>query len=344
MWRTIYWEDGACVMIDQRKLPRQVKYNRYRSLPRVIEAIRNMVIRGAPAIGCAAAYGMYLGARSIRTSDLDAFRRRFDEKCGQMNAARPTAVNLAWAVDRMRALAHDDQWTSVADLKDALLNEAHTITAEDEAICRQLGKNGAALLRDGSRVLTHCNTGALATAGYGTALGVIRAAVEAGKRIEVLADETRPFLQGLRLTAWELMADSIPVTVITDSMAGALMARERIDAVVVGADRIAANGDVANKIGTYSVAVLARYHKIPLYVAAPMSTVDFRTPNGQGIPIEQRDPGEVLGCGGRRLGPDEARALNPAFDVTPHRLVAAIITEQGVARPPYKKSLAAMID
>ncbi|MBU0516071.1 MAG: S-methyl-5-thioribose-1-phosphate isomerase [Proteobacteria bacterium] len=344
MWRTIYWEDGACVMIDQRKLPRQVKYNRYRSLPRVIEAIRNMVIRGAPAIGCAAAYGMYLGARSIRTSDLDAFRRRFDEKCGQMNAARPTAVNLAWAVDRMRALAHDDQWTSVADLKDALLNEAHTITAEDEAICRQLGKNGAALLRDGSRVLTHCNAGALATAGYGTALGVIRAAVEAGKRIEVLADETRPFLQGLRLTAWELMADSIPVTVITDSMAGALMARERIDAVVVGADRIAANGDVANKIGTYSVAVLARYHKIPLYVAAPMSTVDFRTPTGQGIPIEQRDPSEVLGCGGRRLGPDEARALNPAFDVTPHRLVAAIITEQGVARPPYKKSLAAMID
>jgi methylthioribose-1-phosphate isomerase len=344
MWRTIYWEDDACVMIDQRKLPGQVKYNRYRSLARVIQAIQTMVIRGAPAIGCAAAYGMYLGARSIRTSNRETFRRRFDEMCGLMKAARPTAVNLAWAVDRMRALVHEDKWTAVAEIKDALLDEAHAITAEDEAICRKLGQNGAALLADGSTVLTHCNAGALATAGYGTALGVIRAAVESGKKIQVLADETRPFLQGLRLTAWELMADNVPVTVITDSMAGALMAQGRIDAVVVGADRIAANGDVANKIGTYTVAVLARHHKIPFYVAAPMSTIDFKTPTGRGIPIEQRDPAEVLGCGGRRLGPDGARVLNPAFDVTPNRLVAAIITERGVAKSPYKQALASMKD
>jgi methylthioribose-1-phosphate isomerase len=341
MWRTIYWEDDACVMLDQRKLPRQVKYNRYRSLAQVIQAIKTMVIRGAPAIGCAAAYGMYLGAHSIRTSDLDVFRRRFDEMCGLMTAARPTAVNLAWAVARMRALAHDD-WASVAELKAALLSEAQAVTAEDEVICRQLGGHGAALLADGSTVLTHCNAGALATAGYGTALGVIRAAVEAGKKIQVLADETRPFLQGLRLTAWELMADNIPVTVIADSAAGSLMARRAIDAVVVGADRIAANGDVANKIGTYQVAVLARHHKIPFYVAAPLSTIDFTTPTGGDIPIEHRDPGEVLGCGGRPLGPDGARALNPAFDLTPYGLVTAIITEQGVARSPYRKSLAAL--
>ncbi len=344
MERTIFWEDGACVMLDQRKLPRQVKYNRYRSLPQVIQAIKTMVIRGAPAIGCAAAYGMYLGARSIKTSDLDLFRRRFDEMCGLMTAARPTAVNLGWAVARMRALAQADRWASVAELKEALLREAEAVTAKDEAICRKLGKHGAALLADGSTVLTHCNAGALATAGYGTALGVIRAAVEAGKKIQVLADETRPFLQGLRLTAWELMADDIPVTVIADSAAGSLMARKTIDAVVVGADRIAANGDVANKIGTYSVAVLARHHRIPFYVAAPLSTIDFKTPTGRDIPIEQRDPGEVLGCGGRPLGPDGARALNPAFDLTPHGLVTAIITERGVARAPYKKSLAALTE
>ena len=344
MYRTIYWDDGACVMIDQRKLPRQVKYNRYRSMPQVIEAVRSMVIRGAPAIGCAAAYGMYLGARSIRTADMDTFRRRFDRMCAQMNAARPTAVNLAWAVTRMRALAFDDRWPSVAELKDALLYEAHAITNEDEAICRKLGQIGGEFIPDGATVLTHCNAGALATAGYGTALGVVRGAIDAGKKVRVLADETRPVLQGLRLTAWELHQDGIPVKVITDGSVGAMMGRGEVDVVVVGADRIAANGDVANKIGTYSVAVLAKYHKIPFYVAAPMSTIDFNTPTGRGIPIEKRDQAEVLGCGSRALGPEGVEAVNYAFDVTPNKLVSAIITEKGVARRPFKKALAAMRD
>ncbi len=308
----------------------------YRS---VVRAIQDLVIRGAPAIGVAAAMGVALGALKIRASRIDRFRTSFDAICREMVAARPTAANLAWAVERMKQVADQTSQRGPEEVKLRLVEEAQKILEEDIAINRAMGRHGQRLLKDGNRVLTHCNAGALATGGYGTALGVVRAAVEAGKHIEVYSDETRPFLQGARLTAWELKASGIPVTVITDNSAGYFMQNGKVDAVIVGADRIAANGDVANKIGTYMVAVLAKAHKIPFYVAAPMSTIDASIKTGREIPIEQRDEKEVTHLRGGRTVPDGVGAENPAFDITPHRYVSAIITEKGVLTPPFKPKI-----
>ncbi len=336
---TIEWRDDRVRMIDQRKLPARVSWYTCRGYRDVIRGIREMVIRGAPAIGVAAGMGLALAARSIRTKDYDVFKRRFMEAADEMAAARPTAVNLRWAVDRMRQVAEAGSGRPVEETRKALREESERILAEDVEINRAIGRSGLELVPDGATVLTHCNAGALATGGYGTALGVIRAAHEAGKRVRVIADETRPWLQGLRLTAFELMEEGIPVTVIADSAAGSLMRRGEIDLVVTGADRIASNGDVANKIGTYPVAVLAREHRIPFYVAAPLSTIDPRVPDGDGIPVEERDPREVSHFRGRCVGPEAVPVRNPAFDITPARYVSAIVTEKGVLRPPYGKAV-----
>ena len=321
-------------MLDQRVLPARVDYLRYDSAAAVADGIKTMVVRGAPAIGCAAAYGVALEALRLRQHAHDAFFAGMAQGIAELAASRPTAVNLFWALNRMRAKLDALRAAPVPAIADALLIEADAITAEDVRLNRQMGAHGAALLNDNMRVLTHCNAGALATAGHGTALGVIRSAVEAGKRIHVVADETRPFLQGARLTAWELMQDNIPVTLIADNAAGLLMRRGEIDAVIVGADRIAANGDVANKIGTYSVAVLARRHGIPFYVAAPLSTIDAATACGDDIPIEERDANEVTGYGGMQWAPTGVAVRNPVFDVTPAELVTALITECGVVYAP----------
>ncbi len=328
-------------MIDQRKLPSKEVYVRCRTAPEVARAIKTMVIRGAPAIGVAAAFGIALGTRRSVATGTQKFAAEFQRTCDLMAATRPTAVNLFWAIDRMkRSLATGVQsGESVEQLKDRLDREAGAIHDEDVANCRALGAFGAAVVPAEARILTHCNAGALATAGYGTALGVIRGAVEAGKHVSVFADETRPFLQGARLTAWELVRDGIKTTVITDNMAGALMHKGGVDLVVVGADRIAANGDTANKIGTYSVAVLAKEHQIPFYVAAPLSTIDLTTPDGSHIPIEERNAREVTHVGTSQLAPAGADIWNPAFDVTPHHLIAGIITERGILRAPYGESL-----
>ncbi len=341
MLPTIAREGHVVVMIDQRKLPSKEIYVRCRTAPEVARAIKTMVIRGAPAIGVAAAYGLAIGVRGSRMTGTQRLAAEFYKLCELMAATRPTAVNLFWAIERMKRsfAAGVEAGESVDQLKDRLDREAELIHDEDVASCRAMGAHGAAVVPDEACILTHCNAGALATAGYGTALGVIRGAVEAGKRITVLADETRPFLQGARLTAWELVRDGIHTTVITDNMAGALMARGLIDIVVVGADRIAANGDTANKIGTYSVAILAREHRIPFYVAAPLSTIDLRTPDGSQIPIEERNAREVTHLGGSQLTPAGAHIRNPAFDVTPHHLIAGIITERGVFRAPFTDSL-----
>lgn len=341
MLPTIEWQDDTIVMIDQRKLPAQENYMRCRTSQEVAKAIRTMVIRGAPAIGVAAAMGIALGMRRSTAKGTKQFAVEFQKTCDMMAATRPTAVNLFWAIDRMKHTFSDGALAgeSTEELAARLHREARAIHDEDVANCRTMGQFGAALVADGSRVLTHCNAGALATAGYGSALGVIRAAVEQGKRIAVFADETRPFLQGARLTAWELVRDGINTTVITESMAGPLMRAGEIDIVVVGADRIAANGDTANKIGTYTVAVLAREHKIPFYVAAPLSTIDLATPDGEQIPIEERDQREVSHLGTSRLTPVGAKIRNPAFDITPHRYITGIITERGVFTPPYGESL-----
>ena len=341
MLPTIDWQDDVIVMVDQRKLPSQELYVRCRSSQEVARAIRTMVIRGAPAIGVAAAMGIALGMRRSSAKGTRQFAVEFQKICDMMAATRPTAVNLFWAIDRMkRAFAEGAQAGESADeLSNRLEREARSIHDEDVASCRAMGAFGADVVPDGARVLTHCNAGALATAGYGSALGVIRAAVERGKKIAVFADETRPFLQGARLTAWELIRDGIHTTVITESMAGPLMRAGEIDMVVVGADRIAANGDTANKIGTYTVAVLANEHKIPFYVAAPLSTIDLATPDGDHIPIEERDQREITHIGSARLTPIGANIRNPAFDVTPHRYIAGIITETGIIRPPYSEAL-----
>jgi len=339
MMETIVWKDDQVVMIDQRKLPMQEKYVVCRGYRSVIRAIRDLVIRGAPAIGVAAAMGVAVGALKIRTTNLDRFKTKLDAICQEMIAARPTAVNLAWAVERMKRMADENIDSSVKGIKSLLVEEARKMLDEDIAINQAMGRHGQKLLKDGSRILTHCNAGALATGGYGTALGVVRAAVEAGKHIEVFADETRPFLQGARLTAWELKESGIPVTVITDNSAGYFMQHGKVDAIIVGADRIAANGDVANKIGTYMVAVLAKTHGIPFYVAAPMSTIDASAKSGKEIPIEQRDEKEVTHFQGRRTTPHGVAAQNPAFDVTPHRYVSAIITEKGIITPPFKANI-----
>jgi methylthioribose-1-phosphate isomerase len=342
MFSTIDWTDDGVVMLDQRRLPEHEIYVTLRTAEHVAEAIRDMTIRGAPAIGVAAAMGIALGFRDAAGDSPDGRRSRFDSLARLMAATRPTAVNLAWAVDRMRRHFEENADEPFPRLAAALKEEALRVRDEDIAANRAMGRHGAALLPDDCRVLTHCNAGALATAGYGTALGVVRAAVEAGKRVAVYADETRPFLQGARLTAWELHRDGIPVTVLTDGMAGHLFQKRAIDLCLVGADRIARNGDTANKIGTYQVAVLARAHGVPFYVAAPTSTIDLRAMTGAEIPIEERSPEEVARIGGRRVVPEGVPVIHPAFDVTPHDLIAAIVTERGVVRPPYETGLAAL--
>jgi methylthioribose-1-phosphate isomerase len=341
MLPTIDLQDDAIIMVDQRKLPAQEIYVRCRTAPEVAKAIRTMVIRGAPAIGVAAAYGIALGVKRSTAKGTRQLAVEFQKICDLMAATRPTAVNLFWAIDRMkRAFSEGAQsGESPDELVRRLEREAKAIHDEDVANCRAMGGHGAQVVPDGARVLTHCNAGALATAGYGSALGVIRAAVEQGKKIAVIADETRPFLQGARLTAWELVRDGIHTTVITESMAGPLMRSGEIDLVVVGADRIAANGDTANKIGTYTVAVMAKEHHLPFYVAAPLSTIDLSTPDGDHIPIEERDQREVSHLGASQLTPAGANIRNPAFDITPHRYITGIITERGILHPPYSESL-----
>ena len=338
-FETLRFRDGALEMLDQRVLPDEQVYLRYDSADGVARAIRDMVVRGAPAIGCAAAFGVAVEGLRLKDEARADFDRSMSRAFDALAASRPTAVNLFWALERMKRTLNGVQGATSAAAADALVDEAQNLCREDVALNRAMGALGAVLLGDNARVLTHCNAGALATAGYGTALGVIRGAIEQGKKVAVLADETRPFLQGARLTAWELTRDGIDTTVITDNMSGALMLGGHIDLVVVGADRIAANGDVANKIGTYSVAVLAKEHGIPFYVAAPISTIDLATPDGSGIPIEERHAKEVTHMGPARLTPEAAKVRNPAFDVTPHKYVTAIITERGIARAPYDESL-----
>jgi methylthioribose-1-phosphate isomerase len=342
MLPTIEWQPDAVVMIDQRKLPGQEIYVTCKTANEVARTIKTMVIRGAPAIGVAAAMGIALGMNRSKAQGTRQFAVDFNKLCDLMAGTRPTAVNLFWAIDRMKKTFGEAARAgkSVDEIKAELVKDANAIHDEDVASCRQMGKFGAELVPSGARILTHCNAGALATAGYGTALGVIRAAAEQGKVTQVFADETRPFLQGARLTAWELVRDGVPTTVITESMAGPLMQRGGIDFIVVGADRIAANGDFANKIGTYTVAMMAAAHNVPFYVAAPLSTIDLATADGDAIPIEQRNAREMTHLGSTQLAPDGASVWNPAFDVTPHRLVAGIITEKGVARAPYSDSLA----
>jgi methylthioribose-1-phosphate isomerase len=336
MIETIQWTGDRVVMIDQRKLPLEEKYVTCSSFEEVAEAIRNMTIRGAPAIGVAAAMGVALGVLHAPETQLDA---QFETICRTLSETRPTAVNLFWAIDRMRRLYHSLRGQPIAVIRRRMIEEAVRIREDDIAVCRTIGRHGAPLVPDGRTVLTHCNAGALATAGYGTALGVIRAAIESGKHIDVFADETRPFLQGARLTVWELQQDGIPTTLITDNMAGHFLKSGRIGCVVVGADRIAANGDVANKIGTYSVAVLAKENGVPFFVAAPISTLDLSIDSGDAIPIEQRAESEVTHVFGQAVAPEGTSAAHPAFDVTPARYISAIVTENGVARAPYKESL-----
>ena len=339
MIQTLEWTDSGVRFIDQTKLPTEETYVTCKTYNQVADVIRNMVVRGAPAIGVSAAMGIALGVKTSKAENGGDLKHEFDQICDVIGKTRPTAVNLFWAIKRMRDRFEMLRVRPIAQIKQSLVEEAQRMHAEDIAANQAMGRHGATLMPASGGVLTHCNAGALATCGYGTALGVIRAAVEQGKKIHVFADETRPFLQGSRLTAWELMKDGIPTTVISDNMAGAMMKQQKINAIVVGADRIAANGDVANKIGTYSVAVLAKEHGIPFYVAAPLSTVDFETADGSGIPIEQRDAREVTHIAGRQMVPDGVDVENPAFDVTPAKYVTAIVTERGIARAPYAESL-----
>src|SRR5579864_690258 len=339
MIKTLEWTPEGVRFIDQTRLPTEEVYVTCRSYQEVGKAIRDMVVRGAPAIGVAAAMGIALGVKQSQAADGKSLRSELEDISRTIGETRPTAVNLFWAIRRMKDKFESVSGQSIAQIKAALVTEAQQMYVEDIAANELMGRNGAPLMPSSGGVLTHCNAGALATCGYGTALGVIRAAVNAGKKIHVFADETRPFLQGARLTAWELMKDGIPTTVIADNMAAAMMGQNKIHAVVVGADRIAGNGDVANKIGTYGVAVLAREHGIPFYVAAPWSTVDLSTPTGDRIPIEQRSPREITHHGGKQMAPDGVLVENPAFDVTPNKYVTAIITERGIARAPYSESL-----
>jgi methylthioribose-1-phosphate isomerase len=341
---TLEWTPEGVRFIDQTKLPLEESYVLATSYQQVADVIVTMVVRGAPAIGVSAAMGVALGAKQTSAQTIEEFAPEFDRICALLAGTRPTAVNLFWAIDRMKALfsALRAGYASLPEVQQALLDEALRMYDQDIADCKAIGVHGASLMPEEGGVLTHCNAGALATCGYGTALGVIRGAVEHGKQIHVYADETRPFLQGARLTAWELMADGIPTTVICDNMAASLMRQGRIQAVVVGADRIAANGDAANKIGTYSVAILAKEHGIPFYVAAPWSTIDRVTLTGDAIPIEERSAVEVTHHGGKQLTPHGVGICNPAFDVTPAKYITGIITERGVLRAPYTESLEAM--
>jgi len=345
-WHTLRWTGEAVELLDQRLLPREERYLVCGSVEEVARAIEELAVRGAPAIGCAAALGVALAAATSRQSDVKALRAELEAAAARLGRTRPTAVNLFWALERMRRETESAAavpGVTADNLRRHVVAFAERLVAEDVETCRALGRAGAALVPDGARILTHCNAGALATAGYGTALGVVRAAAEAGRAVSVLADETRPFLQGARLTAWELQRDRIPVTVLTDNMSGHLMSRGEVDLVIVGADRIAANGDTANKIGTYTVAVLAAEHGVPFYVAAPLSTIDLATSSGGDIPIEERGRDEVARLGGSEILPEGVPVRHPAFDVTPARLVTAIVTEAGVARPPYTESLAQLV-
>ncbi|MGE5854982.1 MAG: S-methyl-5-thioribose-1-phosphate isomerase [Syntrophaceae bacterium] len=339
MIRTILWADDAVVLIDQKALPGKVQTLTLTDWRDVVAAIKDLTVRGAPAIGVAAAMGIALGALQLPEASVPQARKSFAKLCEVFAKARPTARNLFWAIERMKRRFDETLPSGVAAVKKALVEEAVAIGEEDIEINRRIGLNGRAFIRDGDNILTHCNAGALATAGYGTALGVVRAPREEGKRLHVFVDETRPVLQGARLTCWELLEDRIPATLITDSMAGFLMAQGRVNLVIVGADRIAANGDTANKIGTYSLAILAREHGIPFYVAAPLSTIDRSIADGSGIPIEERHSDEVKHLHGVRTAPEKVRVYNPAFDMTPHRYITAIITEAGVARRPFGPSI-----
>jgi methylthioribose-1-phosphate isomerase len=338
-YKTIEWKKDRVRILDQRRLPQEVSYIDCKDASSVAQAIQNMSIRGAPAIGLAAAMGIALAARKIRSNQPDVFRKNIEEVCHLMGKTRPTAVNLFWAVDRMRKILDQFHYDDVKKMRLRLEEEALRIFEEDLEVNRKIGESGKAIIQDRDGVLTHCNAGSLATAGYGTALGVIRAAWAQGKRFHVYVDETRPLLQGARLTTWELVQEKIPATVITDSMAGSLMKKGEIDLVLVGADRIARNGDTANKIGTYALAVLANWHHIPFYVAAPTSTIDLNLTSGQDIPIEERAPVEVTHLGRRQITPKGIRAFNPAFDVTPYSLIQGIVTEKGILRKPFEKAL-----
>lgn len=339
MIQTLEWTDRGVRFIDQTKLPTEESYVICGDYRQVADAIRTMIVRGAPAIGVAAGMGIALGVRDSNAETADHLKRDLDHICEVIGQTRPTAVNLFWAIRRMKEKFESLRTRSLPEIKRQFVEEAKRMHAEDIAANQAMGRHGATLMPASGGVLTHCNAGALATAGYGTALGVIRAAVEQGKKIHVYADETRPFLQGARLTAWELVKDGIPTTVISDNMAGSMMRQGKIAAIVVGADRIAANGDVANKIGTYTVAVLAKENGIPFYVAAPLSTVDMNCPDGSRIPIEERNAREVSHIAGKQMVPDGALIENPAFDVTPAKYVSAIVTERGIARAPYSESL-----
>jgi methylthioribose-1-phosphate isomerase len=339
--KPVEWLDNKLKIINQTQLPGKLAYLELRNYAEVVAAIKGMKVRGAPAIGVAAAYGIALGAQNIKSETKAKFLSQFEKILQAFSAARPTAVNLFRAIDRMKKVV--ETTGDVQKIKQALIDEARRIHAEEEAATRHLSRLGAELIKNGVTILTHCNAGALATAGYGTALGVIKAAREQGKKIQVIATETRPLLQGARLTAWELMQENIPVILITDSMAGYFLSRGKVSCVIVGADRIAANGDTANKIGTYTLAVLAKENSVPFYVAAPTSTIDLSLKSGTEIPIEERNPEEVTSIKGVRLAPKGAIAANPAFDVTPHKYVTAIITEKGIVREPYANSLKRVI-
>ena len=342
-FKTIEWKDDHIVLLDQRQLPGKEVYVECRDFDMVVASIRDMAIRGAPAIGVAAALGLALGAIRIDTRDVAPFLDRFGDLCAQMRTARPTAVNLFWAIERMERILHSPRPERVEEAVERLRDEALSILNEDIETNRRIGRVGSDVIHDGDTVMTHCNAGSLATADYGTALGVIRAAVAAGKRIRVFAGETRPRLQGARLTAWELTKERIPVTLITDNMAGHVMKQGAISLVIVGADRIARNGDVANKIGTYGLAALARVHRVPFYVAAPVSTVDFAVADGSQIPIEERAGTEVTEIGEERIAPDGVDVINPAFDVTPCRYIDGIITEKGILRKPFTRAIRALM-
>ena len=344
MLETLKWTDSGVLFIDQTKLPTEEVWITCHTYEEVATAIRTMIVRGAPAIGVAAAMGIALGARDLSATGISQFRNGLGQICRLIGETRPTAVNLFWAIRRMQHRFEEVSSSPIPLIKQLLIDEAIAIYNEDIATNRAMGAYGAPLLPDEGGILTHCNAGALATAGYGTALGVIRAAVEAGKKLHVFADETRPFLQGARLTAWELMKDNIPVTLISDNMAGWVMKQGKVQAVIVGADRIAANGDTANKIGTYSVAILAKEHGIPMYIAAPFSTIDLETADGSGIPIEERSSTEVTHLAGKQIAPTGVNVFNPAFDVTPAKYIRAIITERGVAAAPFNESLRALAE
>jgi methylthioribose-1-phosphate isomerase len=343
MIRTLYWQDNTVVMIDQKALPQTERYLVFKHYEQVVAAINDLTVRGAPAIGVAAALGIALGVSQLSASNRKQFDQTFYQICEAFSRTRPTARNLFWAIEKMVRCFKSFYSSSPTEIKDRLIREAVRICEEDIAINRRMGAHGRLLIEDGDRLLTHCNAGALATAGYGTALGVIRAAHDEGKALHVYVDETRPVLQGARLTAWELIKEKIPATLIADNMAGFLMSRGRIDRVIVGADRIAANGDTANKIGTYSLSVLAKTNKIPFYIAAPLSTIDISVKTGADIPIEERNPEEVTSLQGIRIAPEGIDVYNPAFDVTPHRFITAIITEAGVIFPPFTRNIRKLI-